>query len=81
MIKFGDDRFHDLKQGEKIDNAIDLVERAAEFNGHTEVVTVQRFTDTARQKDEMSRTVDQIVARDADRVIRHVFVVWASRLR
>ncbi len=74
MIKLSDDRLHDLKQGEKIDNAIDLVQWATEFNGHTEVVTVQGLTDAARQQDEVGRTVDQIVARDADRVIRHLFV-------
>ena len=74
MIKLGDDRLHILKQGEKIDNAIGLIQRAAEFNSHTEVVAVQRLTDAVRQQDEVGRTVDQIVARNADRVIRHLFV-------
>ena len=71
MIELGDDRPHALEQGQKIDHATGLVQRAAKFHGHAVVVTVQRLADAARQHNEVGRTVDQIVACDADRVIRH----------
>ena len=43
MIDLGEDRLHDLQEGEEIDHAIDLVQRAAKLNGHAVVMTVQRF--------------------------------------
>ena len=49
VIEFGENRLHDLQQGEEIDHAIDLVQRVAEFDGHAEVVAVQRLADAARQ--------------------------------
>ena len=71
MIELGKDRLHDLSRARKSTTQSSLVQRAAKFDGHAEVVAVQRFTDAARQHDEVGRAVDQVVACDADRVIRH----------
>ena len=42
-----------------------------ELNCHAVVVTVQRFADPARQHDEVGRTVNQVIACDANRIIGH----------
>jgi len=41
MVKLGEDRFHDLQQGEEIDHAIGLVQGTAKFDRHAVVMAVR----------------------------------------
>ncbi len=71
VIEFGENRFHDPQQGQKVDHTAELVQRARELDSHAVVVAVQRFATAVRQHDEMGRTVDQVIASDADRIMGH----------